>query len=200
LGVGENEKMADEIRDTGIFAAAGILVAILIIAGVVAGGLRFPTLRLPSMVSDKGTLIIKIMDKPVELKHLNLTIDWVKIQDQNENWINLTIKGGVPFYFDLLALQNITETLSETAIPAGNYTMIKMHVLTANATYPDNTNATLRVPSDVIKIPLKPHIRMESEGSVTVIIDLQPDDLKTIAISQSLNLRPVIRATVYSDD
>jgi len=192
--------MTDEIRDVGIFATAGILAAILIIAGVVAGGLRFPSLRLPSMVSDKGTLIIKIMDQPVELKHLNITIDWVKIQDQDENWLDLEIKNGTPFYFDLLALQNITETLSETPIPAGNYTMIKMHVLTANATYLDNTNATLRVPSDVIKVPFKPHIKMESEGSVTVIIDLQPEDLTTIAISKSLNLRPVIRATVKSDD
>jgi len=200
LGIGENEKMADEIRDIGIFAATGILVAVLIIAGVVAGGIRFPSLRLPSMVSDKGTLIIKIMDKPVELKHLNITIDWVKIQDQAENWLDLEIKSGAPFYFDLLALQNITETLSETAIPAGNYTMIKMRVLTANATYPDNSNATLRVPSDVIKIPLKPHIKMESEGSVTVIIDLQPEDLKTIAISKILNLRPVIRAVVNGND
>jgi len=192
--------MADDIRKMGIFAAAGMLVAVLIIAGVVAGGIRFPSLRLPSMVSDKGTLIIKIMDKPTELKHLNITIDWVQIKDQDENWINLTIKGDVPFYFDLLALQNITETLSETAIPAGNYTMIRMHVLTANATYPDDSNATLNVPSSVIRIPLKPHIKMESEGSVTVIIDLQPEDLKTIAISKSLNLRPVIRAIVNGDD
>jgi len=192
--------MIGEIRDMGIFAAAGVLVAVLIIAGVVAGGLRFPSLRLPSMVSDKGTLIIKIMDKPVELKHLNITIDWVKIQDQNENWLDLEIKSDAPFYFDLLALYNITETLSETPIPAGNYTQIRMHVLTANATYPDNSNATLRVPSDVIKVNFKPHIKMESEGSVTVIIDLQPDDLKTIAISQTLNLRPVIRAVVKSND
>jgi len=200
LRSGENEKMADDIRKMGIFAAAGMLVAVLIIAGVVAGGIRFPSLRLPCMVSDKGTLIIKIMDKPTELKHLNITIDWVQIKDQDENWINLTIKGDVPFYFDLLALQNITETLSETAIPAGNYTMIRMHVLTANATYPDDSNATLNVPSSVIRIPLKPHIKMESEGSVTVIIDLQPEDLKTIAISKSLNLRPVIRAIVNGDD
>lgn len=199
LGVGENEKMADEIRDIGIFAAAGFLVAVLIIASVVAGGLRLPSLRLPSMVSNKGTLIIKIMDKPVELKHLNITIDWVQIKDQDENWLDLEMKSGAPFYFDLLALHNITETLSETVIPAGNYTMIRMHVLTANATYPDNSNATLRVPSDVIKVPLKPHIKMESDASVTVIIDLQPEDLKTIAISKSLNLRPVIRATVYGD-
>jgi len=52
------------------------------------------------------------------------------------------------------------------------------------------------VPSDVIKVILKPHLKMESGGSVTVLIDLQPDDLKSIAISHSLNLRPVVKARV----
>ena len=188
--------MAEDKRHAGIYGAAGILVAILIIAGIVSSGFQIPSLRLPSFVSDKGTLIIKIMDKPVRLKHLNLTIDWVKIQNQSDQWVNLTIKEGAPFYFDLLALQNVTETLSETPIPAGNYSKIHMHILTANATYLDGTTETLRVPSEVIKVLLKPHIKMESEGSVAVIIDLQPTDLETIAISHSLNLRPVIRAVV----
>jgi len=75
-------------------------------------------------------------------------------------------------------------TLSDTEIPAGNYTMIKMHVLTANATYADGNHVDLRAPSDVIKVPLKLHIQMESEGSVTVIIDLQPDDLKNYSHQQ----------------
>ena len=192
--------MAVSAKKVGLYGAVGFLVAALIIGGIAIAGFNIPAFRLPGIVADKGTLIIKIMDKPVELKHLNITIDWVKIQDQNENWLDLEIKNGVPFYFDLLALQNITETLSKTTIPAGNYTMIKMHVLTANATYLDGSNATLRVPSHVIKIPFKPHIKMESEGSVTVIIDLQPEDLKTIAISKSLNLRPVIRAVVKGND
>jgi len=187
--------MSDAIRHTGFIGAIGILVAVLIIAGIVAGGIQFPIIKLPSMVSDKGTLIIQIMDKPVELEHLNITIDWVKIQDQDENWHNLTLKQS-PFYFDLLALQNVSETLSETEVSAGNYTMIKMHVLSANATYPDGATADLNVPSDVIKVILKPHLKMESGGSVTVLIDLQPDDLKSIAISHSLNLRPVVKARV----
>jgi hypothetical protein len=101
-----------------------------------------------------------------------------------------------PFYFDLLALQNVSETLSETEIPAGNYSMIQMHVLTANATYPDGSNAELTVPSDVIKVLLKPHLNLESGGQVTVLIDLQPDDPNSIAVSHSLNLRPVIKAVV----
>jgi hypothetical protein len=128
-----------------------------------------------------------------------MTIGWVKIQGEDENWYNLTLKRE-PFYFDLLSLQNVSETLSETEIPAGNYTMIWMQVLTANATYPDDTVADLRVPSGAIKVLLKPHLSLESSGEVTVLIDLQPEDLNSIAISKSLNLRPVIKAVVpYSD-
>jgi len=190
--------MTENTRHPGIYGAAGILLAILIIAGIVTSGFPIPSIRLPSFVSDKGTLIIKIMDKPVRLKHLNVTVDWVKIKNENENdqWIYLDIKGDAPFYFDLLALQNVSETLSETRIPAGNYSKIHMHILTANATYLDGETVQLRVPSEVIKVVLKPHIRMESESSITVLIDLQPDDQETIAISHSLNLRPVIKAVV----
>jgi len=190
--------MTNGAKKIGLYAGIGILAAILIISGVGFSGLKFPSLKFPDFFHpppSTGTLIIQIMDKPVELKHLNITIDWARIQDQDENWYNLTLKSS-PFYFDLLTLQNVTETLSETEIPAGNYTMIKMHVLTANATYPDDTTADLNVPSDVIRVILQPHLKMESSGSITVLIDLQPDDLKSIAVSHSLNLRPVIRARV----
>jgi hypothetical protein len=180
--------MSNGIRQVGLFGVAGILVAALIIAGFVISGTVFQG-------SSKGVLTIQVMDKPVELEHLNMTIDWAKIQDQDENWHNLTLKSE-PFYFDLLALQNVSETLSETEIPAGNYTKIWMHVLTANATYPDGTVADLRVPSDTIKVLLKPYLSLEGGGQVTVLIDLQPEDLNSIAISRNLNLRPVIKAMV----
>jgi hypothetical protein len=74
--------------------------------------------------------------------------------------------------------------------------MIEMHVLTANATYPDDTIADLNVPSNIIKVLLSPHMELDPEGQVTVLIDLQPEDLNSIAISQSLNLRPVVKAVV----
>jgi hypothetical protein len=184
--------MSTGIRQVGLFGVAGVLVATLIIAGFVIGGNVF-------QVSGKGVLTIQIMDKPFELDHLNMTVDWVNIQDEDENWHNLILKSE-PFYFDLLSLQNVSKTLSETEIPAGNYTKIWMHVLTANATYLDGTNATLNVPSDVIKVLLKPHLSLDDDGQVTVLIDLQPEDLNSIAISRSLNLCPVIKAVVpYSD-
>jgi len=183
--------MSDRIKSNSFYGIAGILIAIVIIAGFAVGN----NFLRPA----KGTLTIQIMDKPVELKNLNMTIDWVKIKDDAENWYNLTLKNPTQegtFYFDLLALQNVSETLSVTEIPEANYTMIWIHVLTANATYPDESTADLNVPSDVIKVLLKPHLSLEGGGQVTVLIDLQPDDLNAIAISQSLNLRPVIKAVV----
>jgi hypothetical protein len=37
---------------------------------------------------------------------------------------------------------------------------------------------------------------LEGGGRVTVLIDLQPEDLNSMAISRNLNLRPVIKAMV----
>ena len=180
--------MSNGIKQVGIFGVAGVLVAVLIISGFVIGDNVF-------QVSGKGVLTIQIMDKPVELDHLNMTIDWARVKNEEGNWYNLTLKTQ-PFYFDLLALQDVSETLSETEVPAGNYTMIWMHVLTANASYPDGTDSDLRVPSDTIKVLLKPHLSLEESGEVTVLIDLQPDDVNSIAVSKNLNLRPVIKAVV----
>jgi hypothetical protein len=181
--------MSNGKRLTGIFGAAGVLVAALIISGLVIGNNII-------QAEAKATLTIQIMDKPTELTNLNVTIDWIRIQSETDSWVNLTLKTTNPFYFDLLTLQNVSETLSETEIPAGNYSMIEMHVLTANATYLDGSTAELRVPSDVIKVLLKPHLSLEPGGQVTVLIDLQPDDSSSIAISHSLNLCPVIKAVV----
>jgi len=190
--------MANTMRNIGVFIAAGVLLAILIIGGIAIAGIQIPALTLPGF-SNKGRLTIQIIDKPVNLTHLNLTIDSLSIHrasDDNDTWINLTMTGGKPVYFDLLALQNITLTLSDTAIPAGNYTMIKMHVLTANATYPDGTTVELnKVPSENMKIILQPHLIMTSGGAITLLIDIQPDQ-HNIAISHSLNLRPVVKAVV----
>jgi hypothetical protein len=191
--------LADHSKNIGIYGAVGVLVAALIIASVVVGGVYFPSLRLPSLASDKGRLIIEVMDKPVDLKHLNITIDRLSIQrveNETEEWIDLDLLGGESVYFDLLALQNVTMTLSDTEIPTGNYTQLKMHVLTANATYLDGETVELRkVPSGHIKVLLKPRLEMRSAESVTVIIDLEPNTAK-IGISQSLSLKPTMKAIV----
>jgi hypothetical protein len=183
--------MSKGIKTNAYFGIAGILIAVVIIAGFsAANDLIRPV---------KGTLTVEIMDKPVELKNLNMTIDWAKIKDENGNFIDLTLANRNEegtFYFDLLALQDVSETLSVTEIPETNYAAIWMHVLTANATYPDESTADLNVTSDVLKVLFKPYLSLEGGGQVTVLIDLQPDDMNAIAISHSLNLRPVVKAVV----
>ncbi len=183
--------MSNGLKQFSIFGVSGVLIAIVIIAGFLA-------------VNDyirpvNGTLTIEIMDKPVELKNLYITIDWAKIKDEDGNWYDLEIQDpdeDGTFHFDLLALEYVSETLSVTEIPEANYTAIWIHVLNANAIYPDESTADLNVPSDIIKVLLKPHLVLEGGGQVTVLIDLQPDDMNAIAISHNLNLRPVIKAMV----
>ena len=184
--------MAVNLRNVGMYGAVGVLVAALIIAGIVFSGLRLPT-----FVPNTGTLIIKLTDAPVDLEHLNITIDSVlvqRVENDTETWENLTFVGGVSeFYFDLLALRNVTMDLSITQIPSGNYTMIKMHVKTANATYVGGGNVTLTVPSEYIKVIV--HFEVKRGEETTVLIDMVPD---WVAISKSNRLRPVLKATVIS--
>ena len=194
---GEKKTMADAMHNVGYFAAVGTLFAILIIGALAVAGFRIPALRFPGFPSNKGTLTVKVMDAPANLTHLNITIDRLSIQksDGNETWINLDLIDGEPVYFDLLALQNVTLTLSRTEIPTGNYTKIRMHVVnTANATYTDGSTAELRVPSGKIDIHLKPHLIMESDGAIAITIDLEP--IVNIANNPTLNLNGQMKAMV----
>jgi len=188
--------MSDSIHNAGYFAAVGILLAILIIGTFAVAGIKIPSLRLPGFLANRGTLTVKVMDAPTELEHLNITIDELSIQkanDTDEAWINLELIDGEPIYFDLLALHDVSLTLSKTEIDAANYTMIKMHILTANATYTDgSTSDPLRVPSEWIKVILKPHLNMQSGAAITITIELIPET----NISHSLNLRPTMKAMV----
>jgi len=186
----------------GIFAAAGILVAVLIIGGIVAGGIHFPNLRLPSMVSDKGTLMIKITDAPVrDLKYLYITIDSFEVhRNDTDEWISVHIDGD-QVSFDLLHLRdkNLTKDAAIDALQPGNYTMIRMHIVEGleftNATLNDEAGTViqLNVPSEKIKIPV--HFEIKTGETTTIILDITADSVH-IASNPDHNLRPVVKPIV----
>jgi hypothetical protein len=192
--------MTNGAKKIGLYAGIGILVAILIVAGVGFSGLTFPNLRFPDLFHPpptKGILTIKISDKPVNLTKLYLTIDSVSAHKEgegNETWVNLAfVNSTQEVTFDLLKLENVTMDLSMTEIPPGNYTQIRMHVKAANATYSNGDVDVLRVPSEQLKIII--HFKIEAGQGTTLLIDIEPD---WIAISHSKNLRPVVKATVIT--
>jgi len=196
--------MSDSIRDAGFFAAIGLLLAILIIGSIAIAGFKIPALRFPGIgqTANEGTLKILVTDAPIrDLKHLNITIDSFEVhRNETDEWLTIRIEDGRAS-FDLLALKNgnITEEAAVDTIPAGNYTMIRMHVVEGleftNATIDDEASTVipLNVPSEKIKIPV--HFEIKAEETTTVILDITADSVH-IASNPEHNFRPVVKPIV----
>lgn len=200
--------MSSGIRGFGTFVVAGILLAVLVIGGMAAGGITFPSIRFPNFpkvpgfpsfpgtgsFANDGTLTILLTDAPVQLKELNVTIDKVQVHMEgggNETWTTLPFVGDVSqVSVNLLTLQNVTKDLSVGQVSAGNYTMIRLGIVSASVTYADGTTEAVRVPSGNINIIV--HFEVKAGGTTKVLIDMTSD---FVAISHSGNLRPVLKAT-----
>jgi len=171
-----------------LYAVAGVLVSLIIVAAMFASGIQFPGTGPPAVKIQAGTLMILLTDAPVDLTHLNVTISSFSI-------LNDTGETSLPFVdakdevsFDLLTLDNVTETISSSPVPVGNYTKMRMTITEANATFQDNSTMPLRVPSG--KIDIIAHFEIKNAGVTVILIDMQAD---WVAISQSGNLRPVFK-------
>jgi len=174
-------------RRIGLCAITGIVLAALIISGVYLSGVRFP-----SITAQKGTLIVLLTDTPVNITHLNITIDSFSVHLKNESWIDIPfVDNKDEVYFDLLQLCNVTMELSVAEIPTGNYTKMRMTIKTANATFANGDTVDLTVPPEKIDIII--HFEIEHDDTTVVLIDMQADG---VAISQNNSLRPVLKASV----
>ncbi len=180
------------IRKVGIYGAAGVIVACLIIAGIMTSGLK-----LPGLPSNKGTLSIKLTDEPVELKHLNVTITELKVHKAEHDgeegeWITLPFVDDKTYYYvDILSLQNVSRDLSTAEISPGNYTKIRMTVSKANATYSDDSVVEpLIVPPGHIDVNVR--FEIEADFETVLLVDM------TAHISNTDRLSPVLKATVVS--
>jgi hypothetical protein len=197
LNITINDYNAEEIimatngKRTGIYIIAGVIVAVMIIAAIFASGVEFPSNS--SNKSTLGSLRVSITDAPADLTNLNITVDGLYVNSVDSNsWIELNFTDNTPqVYFDLLALRNVTKDLSLAQIPAGNYSKIRLDVKTANATYTDGTTVDLTVPPGHIDVIIKFEVTENQETKL--LIDMHPD---TVAISNSHDLKPILKATV----
>jgi hypothetical protein len=183
--------MATNRKRTGLYVTAGIAIAVVIIAAILASGVQFPGIN--GSQSNTGTLFVSITDAPANLTNLNVTLSTMYVHnDDNDSWIQLGFTSGVTkVYFDLLALNNVTKELSTSAIPVGNYSKIRLGIESANATFADGTVMNLTVPPEHIDVIVS--FQIKAGQGTDLLIDMQAD---TAAISQSGNLKPVLKATV----
>lgn len=185
-----NVKMASR-KHVFTFAIVGVLIATCLIAVGTLG----PTVLLPAIFPAKaGKLDIKVTDAPVQdLSSLNITVDQFEVhQQETDRWINVTItKGQVTF--DLVKLRNVTQDAALAQIAPGNYTKIRMHVLSAIAQIDGGNVITVRFPPD--KLDLIVHFEVKKGQTTSLILDIQVDTFK-IAENPQNNITPVIKATV----
>jgi len=187
----EMEKLAYGSKNIVIYGGVGIIAAVLIIAAV------YSPMILPifQVEAKTGTLAVKVTDAPVtDLRHLNLTINEVAVSNETGNWNALPISGG-SLYFDLLQLENVTRDLSIGKIPVGNYTKIRMQIVTANATLADGRVITLNVPSGHIDI--KVAFEIKAGKTTGLIIDIIVDKIDIVERGKSgkpANLNPQFKA------
>lgn len=172
------------MKKMATFGAAGVVIALLIIAGLWTSGL-LPWLR------NRGTLLVKLTDAPVDLDHLNVTITSLAVQKAGEDggWLNLSfVEGKTSVYVDILALENITRDLSVTELSSGNYTKLRMDISTANATYTDGSTVDLIAPPGHIDVIV--HFEIIAGETTTLLVDM------TGHISATNMLTPELKATV----
>lgn len=187
--------MENGSKKIGLRVTAGVLLAITIIVAVFASGITVPTQQV-----QKGILNVFLVDAPVELNHLNITITDLEVHKAGDDgeegkWIVL-VEDGVPEIpeFDLLYYQDGRELhLVSDQIETGNYTRIRMYISRAVANKTDDplNPVELNVPSGKIDVITK--FEIINEGRVDVTIDMEAD---WIAISKSGNLRPVLKASI----
>lgn len=182
--------MAYDSKKLAAYGAMGLLIAAFIVLGV-----QLVPMPMPSVPTTKtGVLVLKITDAPPFMKptSLNITIDSIMIHQEgggNETWLTFELDDNQTF--DLVELENMTDLIGADQFPAGNYTMIKIHILNATADLEGESVVELTVPTGYIKIPVRFEI---VDGETTsIILDITYD---STVVAAHHHLRPVVKPIV----
>jgi len=189
--------MENGSKKIGLRVAAGFLVAVIIIVAVFASGIT-----LPSLESKTGRLTVLLIDAPVELDQLNVTVTELEVHkvgdgDDEGEWISLWEEDNSGITFNLLYYQDgRTLELASEDLNVGSYNKIRMYVSEASASYVENSEETIPLKVPPGKIDVIVRFELEEGDNVIVTIDMEPD---WVAISKNNNLRPVLKASISEE-
>jgi len=160
--------------------------------------------------SGQGTLSVALTDAPSCYEHVFVTVEKVRVHtsasagDNDAGWRDLTL--AAPRRIDLLGLTNgVLEELGSTALPAGNYSQLRLVLADntgqqplANAVQPIGGAVTpLKTPSaQQSGLKLQVHFTVESDRQIDLVLDF--DACKSVVRagrSGDFVLKPVVSVT-----
>ncbi|MBE0415311.1 MAG: DUF4382 domain-containing protein [Dehalococcoidia bacterium] len=150
-----------------------------------------------------GAVEVRVTDKPPgNVTAIVVTIDEIAIHragaGNESGWetIPIVVNGNVTanVTFDLWEVAGNETVLGYApSVPAGNYTQLRMHVVSVNVTIDGNTTDAT-VPSEWLKI-VRP-FEVVSGGTTTLIIDFDADKSIVVTGAGEIKLMPVVQLLV----
>lgn len=147
-----------------------------------------------------GAVEVRVTDAPAtNITSVNVTVDDIRIHragaGNESGWETIPLAGNATSVtFDLWQIQGNETVLGYApSIPAGNYTQLRMHIVSVNVTIDGNTTDAT-VPSEWLKL-VRP-FEVVNGNTTTLIIDF--DVAKSIVVTGAgdVKLKPVVRLLV----
>ena len=157
--------------------------------------------------ASSGRVSLLITDGPtLDFDQINVTLESISFIGEDDG--HETIVFDEPRVINLLALQNYSDLLTTTIIPAGIYNKIRLHVSKVELVKLNPDGSVLS--SDIAKLPangkidLNPQESFEVIGNGHLVIEFDMDAEKSIHIVETgngkYNFRPVIFVNILGEE
>ncbi|MFZ7132907.1 MAG: DUF4382 domain-containing protein [Eubacteriales bacterium] len=179
----------------------------LFIVALIIGGIAFTACDINDNTSsgEKGRINIHITDAPFPIELIastSVTIDKVEIRKRSEeDSTEFILLSEEEMVIDLMELTNgITEQLASAELEAGNYDLIRLHVVDATVTLNSGLDFDLKIPSGSasgLKVKIQPEFYLEEGQTSDILLDF--DVSRSFVVKGSLNnikgfnFKPVVR-------
>ena len=160
-----------------------------------------------TLATATGAVEVRVTDAPANnITSVNVTVDAIMIHragaGNESGWepISIVVNGNVTanVTFDLYRIvDNETVLGYEPLVEAGNYTQLRMHIVSVNVTI-DGELRSASVPSEWLKL-VRP-FEVVNGGTTTLVIDF--DVAKSIVVTGAgeVKLKPVVRLLVMESE
>ena len=182
-------KMAYDWRKIGAFGATGIVVAAMIILVFLPTQQEVgvnPIVALQE-IPGYGVQLVKITDEPVNILHLNLTIDGFEIKLPSGDWAEVEVDGG-KVSFNLLRDHGTSVSADVGNLDPGNYSMIRFSIVRGleytNATLDDGEVIIVDVPSMKVEIETQEFEIAEGFENVQLALQIKSGILSNYMLPQ----------------